>query len=104
MLQAGVVLRKCIFRRQYCCSRAECKYPKSGYVIGGDRNKLQLQPLLDALPKCRQIVNTCTYKAKILDIMLTNLGSFFSPVYIAAPVQCDDPTKGVPSDPNTVVA
>ena len=41
------------------------KYPKSGYVIGGDKNKLQLQPLLDALPKCRQIVNKCTYKAKI---------------------------------------
>ena len=36
--------------------------------------------------------------------MLTNLGSFFSPVYIAAAVQCDDPTKGVPSDHNTAVA
>ena len=36
--------------------------------------------------------------------MLTNLGSFFSPVYIAAAVHCDDPTKGVPSDHNTAVA
>ena len=63
-----------------------------------------MQPLLDALPKCRQIVNKCTYKAKILDIMLTNLRTFFCSVYIAAAVQCDDPTKGVPSDHNTAVA
>ena len=73
-------------------------------MVGGDKNKLQLQTLLDALPKCRQIVNKCTYKAKTLDVILTNLGAFYSPVYIAKAVQPDDPTKGVPSDHSTAVA
>ena len=49
-------------------------------------------------------MNKNTYKAKILDVILTNMGAFCSPVYIAKAVQPDVPAKGVPSDHNTAVA
>ena len=81
------------------------RYPRCGWVIGGDKNKLPLAPILTALPRCRQLVTKCTYKGiKIHDVILTNLGQFMSVPYIAPPVQPDDPTTGVPSDHDTAVA
>ena len=80
-------------------------YPRCGWVMGGDKNKLPLAPIMTALPRCRQLVTKCTYKGiKIHDVILTNLGQFMSVPYIAPPVQPDDPTTGVPSDHDTAVA
>ena len=82
------------------------KYPSCGWVAGGDKNQFPLAPLLGALPKCRQIVTKYTYKGiKIYDVLLTNLGKFYSVPYIAPAVQPDDPSTGaVPSDHDTAVA
>ena len=82
------------------------QYPRCGWVAGGDKNQLPLAPLLGALPKCRQLVTNYTYKGtKIYDVLLTNLGQYYSVPYIAPAVQPDDPSTGaVPSDHDTAVA
>ena len=40
------------------------KYPRAGFLCGGDRNKMDTQPITQALPKCNQIVTKYTYKNK----------------------------------------
>ena len=81
------------------------KYPKCGWVAGGDKNQFPLAPLLGAMPKCRQLVTKYTYQGtKIYDVLLTNMGQFYSVPYIAPAVQPDLPGHGVPSDHKTAVA
>ena len=82
------------------------KYPNCGWVAGGDKNQLPLAPLLGALPKSRQIVTQNTHKGrKIYDILLTNMGSYYSVPYVAKAVQPDEPANGaVPSDHDCAVA
>jgi hypothetical protein len=80
------------------------KYPKAGYLIGGDKNSLPIAPIISALPKCQQIVTQNTYKDKILDIILTNMSHLYSVPYIAPAVQPDDIRHASPSDHNIPVA
>ena len=62
------------------------KYPRAGLLIGGDKNNLNLSPLLTGIPKLHQIVTQPTYKSKVLDIILTNMASLYCVPYIAPPV------------------
>ena len=80
------------------------KYPNAGVVIGGDKNDLNITPLLDGIPRLRQIVTKPTHKSKVLDIMLTNMHSLYCVPIITPPVQPDNPQCGVPSDHSTPVA
>ena len=82
------------------------KYPNCGWAAGGDKNQFPLAPLLGALPKCRQLVTKNTYKnSKIYDIILTNMGQYYSIPYIAKACQPDDSSSGaVPSDHDMAVA
>jgi hypothetical protein len=80
------------------------KYPNAGVVIGGDKNDFYITPLLDGIPRLRNIVTKPTHKAKVLDIMLTNMHSLYSVPIITPPVAPDDPLCGVPSDHSTLVA
>ena len=80
------------------------KYPNAGVVIGGDKNDLNITPLLDGIPRLRQIVTKPTLKSKVLDIMLTNMHSLYCVPIIAPPVAPDDPLCGVPSDHSTPIA
>ena len=80
------------------------RYPKAGLVIGGDKNSLNITPLLSGIPKLKQIVTKPTYKSKILDVLMTNLHSAYSVPVIAPPVQPDHPGRGVPSDHRIVIA
>ena len=73
------------------------KYPNAGVVLGGDKNDLNITPLLDGIPRLRQIVSKPTHKSKVLDIMLTNMHSLYCVPIIAPPVAPDDPLCGVPS-------
>ena len=59
--------------------------------------------LLSSIPRLRQIVTQCTYKNKILDVILTNLHSAYSVPVIVPPVPADDPSNGAPSDHSTPV-
>ena len=81
------------------------KYPNAGLVIGGDKNNLNISSILDGVPRIRQIVTQPTYKAKVLDIILTNLHQLYSVPIIVPPVSPDDPLHGgVPSDHRTPLA
>ena len=75
------------------------KYPRAGFVCGGDRNKMETNLIENALPKCRQIVTKFTYKNKqIHDVILTNMSALYAVPYVCPAVQVDVPGKGVPSD------
>ena len=80
------------------------KYPNAVLAIGGDRNELSISPLLQSIPKLRQIVTKNTCNGKVLDVLLINIPEFYPPPVIVPPVPADDPNHGVPSDHCTVVA
>ena len=75
-----------------------------GIIISGDRNDLEISALLSADPSLRQIVQQPTRGSKILDVIITNLASFYNPPKIIPPVLPDKPGHGVPSDHNGVIA
>ena len=81
------------------------KFPRAGFVCGGDRNKMETNLIENALPKCRQIVTRFTYKNKqIHDVILTNMSAMYAVPYVCPAVQVDVPGKGVPSDHDMAVA
>lgn len=80
------------------------KYAQAGVVIGGYKNKLNISPLISAIPRLRQIVTKFTHKLKTLDVILTNLHQFYCVPVIVPPVQPDRPGHGVPSDHSVPVA
>ena len=82
----------------------QVKFPNSCIILGGDKNKLKLGPILDGLPGFQQIVTKVTYKDKILDVILTNKPQLFSNPITVPPVEPDDPNKGKPADHLTVIA
>ena len=82
----------------------QSKHPNACFILGGDKNKLNLVPLLDGLPGFQQIVKQFTYKEKTLDVILTNRAHLFSNPITVEPVQPDDPENGKPSDHLTVIA
>ena len=80
------------------------KYPNAGLCIGGDRNNLNISPLLNGIPKLSQLVTKPTYQHKVLDIILTNMSNLYCVPIITPPVQPDNPQYGSPSDHSTPVA
>ena len=86
------------------CHMLLTKYPKAVVVIGGDRNEMGISPLLDNIPKLRQIVTKNTCNGKVLDVLLINVPEHYPPPDVVPPVPADNPAKGCPSDHSTVVA
>ena len=79
-------------------------HPRSCIIVGGDKNKLPLAPLLDGLPGFDQIVTKVTHSEKILDVIITNYPQLFANPFTVPAVQPDDPNNGKPSDHLTVIA
>ena len=52
------------------------KYPNAGIIMGGDKNDLNLAPLMRGVPRLKNIVTKNTYKNKILDVILTGARTF----------------------------
>ena len=78
--------------------RLMAKYPDCGLYIAGDKNSLNIAPILMALPRCRQVVVGNTHKEKCLDVLITNCHLLYQPAEIVPPCQPDDPAKAKPSD------
>ena len=74
------------------------KYPKAGLIIGGDRNSMNISPVIIALPRTLQIVTKHTHNDKTLDIILTNLHQYYAVPVILPPVKPDEPMKHNNSD------
>ena len=73
-------------------------HPQAGVVISGDRNNMDMAALLQVDPSLRQIVCNPTRGHRLLDIILTNLHTYYNIPEIIPPIPPDIIGKGVPSD------
>ena len=80
------------------------RYPEAGLIIGGDRNDLDIAPIISGIPRSQQIVNSPTINGKILDVIITNLYQLYHTPVVVPPIQPDNPEKGVPSDHSIPIA
>ena len=86
------------------CQVLLTKYPRAVLVIGGDRNEMSITPLLDSIPKLKQINTKNTCNGKVLDVLMINIPEYYPTPCIVPPVPADNPAKGVPSDHSTIIA
>ena len=74
------------------------KYPDSPMILGADKNKMDITPILNCGLRLKQLVDLPTRGDKILDIIIMNTPQLYKSPTIIPPVPCDDPNAGVPSD------
>ena len=74
------------------------KYPESGIILGGDKNKMDLRPILNCGLRLKQVVDKFTRQDKILDVLIMNLSRFYNSPIIAPPIGPDNPDAGKDSD------
>ena len=79
-------------------------HPHAGVIISGDRNSVDMGALLQIDHTLRQAVNKPTRGYKILDVILSNLHSYYDVPEIVPPIPPDVPGKGAPSDHWGVIA
>ena len=74
------------------------KYDGCGIFMGGDKNKMDISPIIHTNLKLKQINFLPTRKNEILDVCITNLFLYYNAPIIIPPVQPDIPGQGVASD------
>ena len=74
------------------------KYPESAIILGGDKNDMDISPILRCGLKLHQIVDRNTRKNKILDVIIMNTSGLYNSPVIAPPILPDNPCLGQPSD------
>ena len=74
------------------------KYPESGIILGGDKNNMDIRPILNCGLKLRQVVTKSTRQGQILDVIIMNLSGLYKTPIIVPPLQPDDTTTAKPSD------
>ena len=79
------------------------KYPESGIILGGDKNKMDLKPILNCGLKLKQVVDKITRQGSILSVIIMNTFQYYNSPIIAPPINPDDPKKAKPSDHSTPV-
>ena len=67
-------------------------------IISGDRNDIDIPTLLSIDPSLRQTVRHPTRGLKILDVIVSNLASFFNEPVIIPPILPDRTGHGAPGD------
>ena len=80
------------------------RWPRAAVVLGGDRNELPISPLLQALPRFRQIVAHPTHGIKTIDVIITSCPDLYCVPEISDPVLPDNPQRAKPSDHKVPVA
>ena len=73
-------------------------YPESGIIIGGDKNYMNISPVLNCGLRLKQCNDKATRQGVILDIIITNLYPYYNSPTLAPPIQPDNPDMGKPSD------
>ena len=74
------------------------KYDRCGIFMGGDKNKMDISPIIHTNLKLKQINFLPTRKNEILDVCITNLFLYYNAPIIIPPVQPAIPGQGVASD------
>ena len=77
-------------------------HPRAGVIICGDRNQIEISSILSIDPSLRQTVRHPTRGLNILDIICTNLHSYYLEPVIIPPLQPDNPETSCPSDHNGI--
>ena len=78
-------------------------YPNSAVFLGGDRNKMLLKDFSEIDSSLKQMVHKPTRGKNVLDIILTNVHTFYSEAEILPPLQPDTVGIGVQSDHHGVL-
>ena len=73
------------------------------FLLGGDFNRLNINPILDAYGALKQCVTTPTRNEAVLEILLSDISNLYHPPTTIAPLQVDTDKKGSDSDHNIVV-
>ena len=73
------------------------------FLIGGDFNRLDVADILECYGGLKQIILVATRKSATLEIVLTDLHSFFHPPTTLLPLQVDPHKKGKDNGHNIVV-
>ena len=79
-------------------------YPDSAFVLGGDKNDLNLQHLLDIDPSLRQLVTQPTHRQSVLCVLITDLGPLYEVPIVRPALQPDNPHTACPSDHKIALA
>ena len=77
------------------------KFPNGlHFIISGDSNELKLDSILQLCPRMQQMVKGITRldPPRMLDPIITTLGSFYQEPEILPPLDADADTRGRPSD------
>ena len=74
------------------------KYPESGIIIGGDKNHMNISPVLSCGLRLKQCNDKATRQGKFLDVIIMNLYPYYNSPTLAPPILPDNPDKGKPSD------
>ena len=73
------------------------------FLLGGDLNHLEIDQILDAYGSMKQIVTVPTRKSATLEMILTDMHSFYHPPATFPPLEVDVNEKGKNSDHEIVV-
>ena len=73
------------------------------FLFGGDLNRLQLGDILESYGALKQFISVPTRNNATLEIILTDLHSFYHPPTTLPPLQIDSDKIGADSDHNTIV-
>ena len=68
------------------------------FLFGGDFNRLDVTPILDSYGALKQIISTPTRNGAILELLITDLHTFYHPPTTLPPLQVDDDKVGADSD------
>ena len=71
--------------------------------MAGDTNKTPIEDILDCLGTLKNIQVEATRKDEILDLVITDLHTFYLPTATIAPLTVDPECKGKDSDHNIII-
>ena len=66
-------------------------YPESGIILGADKNYMNISPILNCGLRLKQCNDKATRQGAILDIIITNLYSYYNSPTLVPPIQHDNP-------------
>ena len=73
------------------------------FLIGGDLNRIDIEPILDSYGALKQAISVPTRKGATLENIITDICNLYHPPTTLPPLQVDDGAKGKDSDHEVIV-